>query len=289
MTSVTEELLPAVREVVEAAQTSGPAFELADMKFFADGVRTRAGIQLPDHKAALVFRRIAPRVRELGFRSFAAYRAQLENPDDSEWDHVIGLLTTNHSRFFREIHHFKLLSRHLKALAAAGSCRLRLWSAACAAGQEPYSMAILLAHLLGARQDIDARVLATDINRSVLAAAAHAHYLPEDIGRLPRFAPPYVRRQADGSSTVFGAPLDLVRFRYHNLIGTAWPMRGPFDAIFCRNVLIYLSRADQARVVGRLAQLLKVGGILCLGHSELAHGDNLPIERTEVPSSYVRV
>ena len=288
MTLATDES-SALREVVRAAKTSGPAFEREDLAFFAEAMRKRAGIILPDTKAALVFRRLAPRVRELGLASFAAYRERLKNPDDAEWDHVVGQLTTNHSRFFREIHHFKLLSEHLSALMAPGRCRARIWSAACAAGQEPYSMAILLSHLRAKYPDLDARVLATDVDRSILASAERGRYTPEDVGRLPRFAKPFLRPEADGTSTVVEAPRELVSFKYHNLVGDDWPMRGPFDAIFCRNVLIYLSRSDQARVIDRLAGLLKVGGILCLGHSEVAHGANLPIRRIEVPSSYVRL
>lgn len=289
MMSMTEEPSAAIREVMESAKVAGPAFEYDDLRFFAEAMRNRAGIILPDAKAALVFRRLAPRVRQLGLASFAAYRERLGNPDDAEWDHVVGQLTTNHSHFFREIHHFKLLSKHLTELMAPGRCRLRIWSAACAAGQEPFSMAMLLAHLTLRRTDVDARVLATDVDRSILAAAERGRYTPEDLGRLPRFARPYVRSESDGTSTVTGLPRDLVTFKFHNLVGAEWPMTGPFDAIFCRNVLIYLSRADQARVVERLARLLKVGGILCLGHSEVARGTNLPIKRIEVPSSYVRI
>jgi chemotaxis protein methyltransferase CheR len=279
----------AIRDIFEAARVSGPAFEHDDLRFFADAVRKRAGIQLPDAKAAMIFRRLAPRVRELGFDSFAKYRERLWNPDDDEWDHVVGLLTTNHSRFFREVHHFKLLSKHISELMTPGACRIRLWSAACAAGQEAYSMTITLSHLLGRRRNVDARVLATDIDRTSLASAKAARYASDDIGRVPSLARPYLRRDPDGTSTVVGVPRELVRFKYHNLVGADWPMRGPFDAIFCRNVLIYLSRSDQAKVVARLAGLLKVGGILCLGHAEVARGPNVPIRRIEVPSSYVRI
>jgi chemotaxis protein methyltransferase CheR len=201
----------------------------------------------------------------------------------------VALLTTNHSRFFREIHHFKLLSRHLEEAFGRGVKRVRLWSAACAAGQEPYSMAMLIAHLKQGRPAVDARVLATDVDRTVLEAAAVGRYAPEDVGHLPRFARPYMTQEADGTSTVTGAPRDLVRFRYHNLIGAEWPMRGPFDAIFCRNVLIYLAPDDQTKVIKRLARLLKVGGILCLGHSEIARTEDMPIKRIEVSSSYVRI
>jgi len=279
----------AVREVVESARSAGPEFGPEDLAFFAEGMRQRAGVILPDTKAALVFRRLAPRVRELGFTSFAAYRQRLANPDDVEWEYVVGQLTTNHSHFYREIHHFRLLSEHLAQLVGAGQTRIRIWSAACAAGQEPYSMAILLAHQLGTRKDIDAKVLATDIDRTTLAAAERGRYTPEDLGKLPRFARPYVRSELEGTSTVTEIPRQYVSFKYHNLVSDEWPMRGPFDAIFCRNVLIYLSRADQAAVIARLAALLKVGGILCLGHSEVARSTNAPIKRLDVPSSYVRI
>lgn len=280
---------PALRDIAAASATAGPAFEARDMCFFADAIRARIGVVLPDAKAALVFRRLAPRVRELGFETFARYREHLADPHDAEWERVVALLTTNHSRFFREIHHFKLLSRHLEEAFGRGVKRVRLWSAACAAGQEPYSMAMLIAHLKQGRPAVDARVLATDVDRTVLEAAAVGRYAPEDVGHLPRFARPYMTQEADGTSTVTGAPRDLVRFRYHNLIGAEWPMRGPFDAIFCRNVLIYLAPDDQTKVIKRLARLLKVGGILCLGHSEIARTEDMPIKRIEVSSSYVRI
>ena len=185
---------PALRDIAAASATAGPAFEARDMRFFADAMRARIGVVLPDAKAALVFRRLAPRVRELGFETFARYREHLADPHDAEWERVVALLTTNHSRFFREIHHFKLLDKHLEALLNARAKRIRLWSAACAGGQEPYSMAILLLRALGQRRDVDARVLATDVDNTALETAAAAIYPPEDIGRLPRFAREHLKQ-----------------------------------------------------------------------------------------------
>lgn len=265
-----------------------PAAEAADLAFFARAMRARAGVVLPDSKAALIYRRLAPRVRALGLSDFAAYRARLADPADPEWDAVVAALTTSHSRFFREIHHFRLLERHLEALLAKGAMRVRFWSAACAAGQEPYSMAMLLARAKTDASGVDARVLATDVDSTVLAAAAAAIYPAEDVGHLPRFAREFLREGADGKWALSGAPRDLVRFKRHNLVGGVWPMKGPFDAIFCRNMLIYLSQADQARVVAKLASYLRVGGILCLGHSETARDPALPLARLDVPSAYVR-
>ncbi|MCZ8124021.1 MAG: protein-glutamate O-methyltransferase CheR [Magnetospirillum sp.] len=267
---------------------AGPAAEAADLAFFAGAMRARAGIVLPESKAALIYRRLAPRVRELGLADFASYRARLSDPADPEWDAIVAALTTNHSRFFREIHHFRLLDRHLAAMLRAGAKRIRFWSAGCAAGQEPYSMAMLLARADVAAAGVDARVLATDIDPTALAAAEAAVYPRDDVGHLPRFARAYLRAGTDGKWTLAGPPREMVRFKRHNLVGDVWPMKGPFDAIFCRNMLIYLSPEDQARVVARLVGYLRPRGILCLGHSETARDPALPIDRLDVPSAYVR-
>jgi chemotaxis protein methyltransferase CheR len=266
-----------------------PEAAAADLAFFAGAMRARAGVVLPEAKAALIYRRLAPRVRALGLPDFAAYRARLADPADPEWDAVVAALTTNHSRFFREIHHFRLLDRRLGELLAEGATRIRFWSAACAAGQEPYSMAMLLARANVAEAGIDARVLATDVDPAVLAAAETAVYPREDIGHLPRFARDFLKEGTDAKWTLSGPPRDLVRFKRHNLVGAEWPMKGPFDAIFCRNMLIYLSQADQAKVIAKLASYLRPGGILCLGHSETARDPALPLARLDVPSSYVRI
>jgi chemotaxis protein methyltransferase CheR len=281
---------PEMRAIAEASAATGPAFDARDMRFFAREIRARVGILLPESKAALVFRRLAPRVRALGFASFAEYRSILADADSPEWERIVGLLTTNHSRFFREIHHFKLLQRHIEERLADGARRIRLWSAACASGQEPYSMAMILARLLDGRTGVDARVLATDVDREVLAAAEAGCFGLEDVGHLPRFARGYMRPEPDAAGRLAVSPeiRGFVRFRYHNLVGDSWPMRGPFDVIFCRNMLIYLSAEDQARVVRRLADLLRPGGILCLGHSEVARKDETRVTRIEVASSYVR-
>ena len=272
----------------------GPSLGADDMAFFAAALRGRTGIVLAPGKAALVLRRLAPRLCETGCGSFAEYRALLDDPEAPEWTRVVELLTTNHSRFFREIHHFKLLSRHLDALLAAGQKRLRLWSAACASGQEPYSMALVLHDRLAARGpaaqgDIDARILATDIDRTVLAAAQAGIFSPDDVGHLPAFARAHMAKAADGTFAVAAAMKDYVRFKPHNLVGGDWPMKGPFDAIFCRNMLIYLDPADQTKVVAKLANLVAPGGLLCLGHSEIVRDKTLPLERLGVPSSYARL
>lgn len=276
--------------VLDAARGSGaPSADAADLAFFAGAMRARAGVVLPENKSALIYRRLAPRVRALGLSDFAAYRARLADPADPEWDAVVAALTTNHSRFFREIHHFRLLERHLEGLLESGAKRVRLWSAACAAGQEPYSMAMLLARARFAEAAVDARVLATDIDPVVLASAERAVYPAEDVGHLPRFARAFLRAGADGMWTLSGPPRDLVRFKRHNLAGEDWPMKGPFDAIFCRNMLIYLSPGDQARTIARLVSYLRPGGILCLGHSETARDPALPLARLDTPSAYVRL
>jgi chemotaxis protein methyltransferase CheR len=272
-----------------SAPLVGPVLSSSDLAFFATAMRQRTGIVLAEGKAALVLRRLAPRLRETGCGDFAEYRVLLADPEAPEWTRVVELLTTNHSRFFREIHHFKLLARHLDALLAAGATRLRLWSAACASGQEPYSMALVLHDRLAGRRDIDARILATDIDRTVLAAAETGLYPPEDVGHLPAFARAHMAKADDGTFAVSATMKNYVRFKPHNLVGDDWPMKGPFDAIFCRNMLIYLDPIDQTKVVAKLANLVKPGGILCLGHSEIVRDKTMPLERLGVPSSYARL
>ena len=150
-------------------------------------------------------------------------------------------------------------------------------------------MAMLLARAKLAEAGADARVLATDIDPVVLASAERAVYPAEDVGHLPRFARAFLRAGADGMWTLSGPPRDLVRFKRHNLAGDDWPMKGPFDAIFCRNMLIYLSPGDHARTIARLVSYLRPGGILCLGHSETARDPALPLARLDTPSAYVRL
>ena len=228
-----------------------------------------AGLAIPVGKEGLVHSRLSRRLRETRHPSFASYLAWLEQqgPGD-ERTAVIDLLTTNKTDFFREPAHFDyLLSVVVPEVVAAGR-PLRLWSAGCSSGEEPYTLAMLLQEALP--PGYDARILATDISTRILAKARAGRYGAEQMAGVDR------ERRARWFTEVGGGtpqwqvarPLrDMVAFAHLNLMGP-WPMKGPFDAILCRNVMIYFDKPTQARLVQRYWELLAPGGHLFVGHSE---------------------
>ena len=235
-------------------------------------VQERIGIWLSDSKRELVYGRLSRRLRALGLDGFAAYLELLQSGDPEELQQFCNAITTNLTAFFRERHHFELLaSQLLPALERnnADSRRIRIWSAGCSSGEEPYSIAMVTLETLGHLRGWDVRILATDIDTSVLRHARRAVYGGErleklDSERLLRwFEPVGDGRQFRVCQELRG----LVTFRGLNLVGP-WPMRGPFDLIFCRNVVIYFERDTQREIVCRMARLQQTGDYLFLGHSE---------------------
>ncbi|WP_297512163.1 protein-glutamate O-methyltransferase CheR [uncultured Caulobacter sp.] len=251
------------------------AFTTQDFKRIAALLYDLAGISLPDSKATLVYSRLAKRLRALGMRSFNEYCAFVggENGHD-ESQEMLRALTTNVTRFFREPHHFDdLRANVLEPLAdeiRAGG-RLRLWSAASSTGQEPYSMAFTVLSVWPNAADLDIRILGTDIDTNVLAVGRAAVYDEPLLEGIPAAARSqyFERDPSDRRSwRVCEAARRLVAFRELNLNGPSWPMKGPFDAIFCRNVVIYFDEPTQERVWNRFAPLVAPGGRLYVGHSE---------------------
>ena len=247
-------------------------FALTGRDFDAIRVRVReaAGIVLGDTKRDLVYGRLGKRLRVRGCASFADYLAFLDGPDGgSEQVELINALTTNLTGFFREPHHFETLaSTVLPELAKGPGRRLRIWSAACSSGEEPYSIAMVVHRTVADLRAWDARILATDIDTEMIATsraglydAAKATPIPRDMARGR-----VIRADAD---MVEMAPAlkELIRFRPLNLLGP-WPFRGPFDVIFCRNVVIYFDKETQRQLFDRFADMLPVGGWLFIGHSE---------------------
>lgn len=252
-----------------------------------------AGIVLPPTKAMLVYSRLAPMVRDTNCGTFAAYVERIaSNP--AERTRAIEALTTNHTFFYREAHHFEHFAETvrpdlLRRIAAREP--VRMWSAACSSGEETWS---LILTLLGADRNegrkiagSDTLVLATDLASHVIAKCNAATYATSDLDPIP--AP---LRQAwtlpQGETTVIGPEArGLARFKMLNLLGD-WPLSRPFDVIFCRNVMIYFDQPTKERLVARLAQQLRPGGHLYIGHSERATG---PAERDLVqvgPTIYQR-
>lgn len=250
------------------------AFTGHDFQRIASLLYGEAGITLPEGKATLVYSRLAKRLRALGMEAFRDYCDLVESGQGAdERMAMMAALTTNVTRFFREPHHFDLLkSQVLEPLAPAvrAGRRLRLWSAACSSGQEPYSMALTVLETLPDAGRLDVRILATDIDPNMVAAARNAVYSEDLIEAIPSaLRNKYLERDPEARHLWRLSPAvrDLVRVQPLNLIGD-WPMKGRFDAIFCRNVVIYFDDATQERVWRRFAPLLNPGARLYVGHSE---------------------
>lgn len=249
-------------------------FTDADFERVRGMVYQHAGIQLSDVKRDLVYSRLARRVRALNFREFDAYLDHVETGADGEFTEFLNAITTNLTSFFRERHHFDALRKTMlpQLMAArAQSRRLRIWSAGCSTGEEPYSIAMTLRDVVPDGKGWDARILATDLDTNVLAHAREGIYNADRMGQLPEST---VRRwfrrgRGEHTSKVRVAPelQQLITFNQLNLM-EPWPMRGRFDVIFCRNVVIYFDKITQAKLFERFADMLSDDGFLIVGHSE---------------------
>ncbi len=256
-----------------------PTDELTDRQFAEISVLVKrlCGINLHEGKRALVRSRLTKRLRQLRIPSFERYMEILSaDKSGRELVALLDLLSTNLTRFFRESAHFDLLVERIrKDCAGAGRPSLRLWSAGCSTGEEPYSLAISLFEGFEDFERWDARLLATDLSTEALATAREGLY---DAQRLAEVDPDIVSRhfrpaEVNGKSgyCVADHVKRVVRFARLNLM-EAWPMSGPFDAILCRNVMIYFDKATQERLVTRFHEVLRPGGTLCIGHSESLTG-----------------
>lgn len=252
-------------------------FTAEDFRHIASMLHAHSGIALSEGKAALVYSRLAKRLRVLGLRSFREYCALVDGADGvDERQAMTAALTTNVTRFYREPHHFDdLRDRVMPALArrAKAGGRVRLWSAACSNGQEPYSMALTVLSVLPEAADLDVRILATDIDPNMVAQG-HAGVYSEDLlepAPATLWRKYFDRADERGAWSAGDQLRRLVSFRELNLIGD-WPMRGKFDVIFCRNVVIYFDDATQERVWSRFTPLMTPGATLYIGHSERVSG-----------------
>jgi chemotaxis protein methyltransferase CheR len=260
------------------SQPAPPEQELAlpDFQAIAAIALREFGLSLPVSKRQLVQSRLARRLRTLDLQGFGAYRALLESEGGAqELPMLLSALTTNVTRFFREIHHFDLLLDQvmpaLVARARAGE-RVRIWSAACSSGQEPYSIALTALKIDPGIGRCNFKILATDIDPVIVEKARRAQYNAQEIAGISQryFRPADVVHRPNGIEGTFTlAPevKDLITFGVLNLIAEP-PFSGPFDVIFCRNVAIYFDRPTQQRVWRRLSGLLSRRGMLFIGHSE---------------------
>lgn len=245
-----------------------------DFQYLRQLVRRETGIVITDAKREMIYSRLVRRLRSLKLRDFEEYCRLLEKDAEGELNAFTNAITTNLTSFFREPHHFaylqdvvipELLRRN------AASRRIRIWSAGCSTGEEPYSIAIAVAEVLPVAADWDWRILATDIDTDVLAKAERGIYAEERVAgisqlRLRRW---FLRGSGDnrGMVQVAATLRDKISFRRLNLM-EEWPVRGPIDVQFCRNVVIYFDKNTQRRIFDQFAERMADDCCLFIGHSE---------------------
>jgi chemotaxis protein methyltransferase CheR len=257
------------------AKTREFGFTDADFESLRGLARQLAGISLGDAKRELVYGRVSRRLRELRLSSFAEYRSLLAGPQgQTEIGEFINAVTTNLTAFFREKHHFDYLREHFlapRAATANANRRIRIWCAAASTGEEPYSIAMTVAEAIPDWQRWDIRILATDLDTNVLRHAEAGLYTEDRVRDMPRaLVTRYFDRRVEGMKVRLQVKPELAKmisFRQLNLI-QALPMKGPLDAIFCRNVIIYFDKDTQRGLFARMAPLQRAGDLLFLGHSE---------------------
>ena len=227
------------------------------------------GITLSDHKQNMIYGRLARRLRALNLTSFDDY-CKLLVDDTPEVNEFINAITTNLTAFFREKHHFDFLKNTaLPRLLRNNvrSKRLRIWSAGCSTGEEPYSIAMTLAACSGFAH-WDAKILATDLDSNVVAKGQAGIYQEDRCTGIPDEYTRYLKRNpSTGEIKVRESVQKSIAFKQLNLLHS-WPMKGPFDVIFCRNVVIYFDQETQKKLFARYHQILADGGYLFIGHSE---------------------
>ena len=247
------------------------AFSDADFRRLAELAYEFAGISLSESKRNLLYSRLSRRLRALGLSAFSEYRVLLDS-DEREVENFVNSISTNHTKFFREAHHFDHLRTHVavpfpQLAAATGVRRLRVWSAGCSTGEEPYTIAVVLKREIRDIGSYDVRILATDIDTDVLKRAARGEFAEGTVDDVPK---PYQEHFAvRDDKVVMGDDMrSLIAFRRLNLMDEPWPFRGLFDAIFCRNVMIYFDGPTKAKLVDRFIKQIRPGGWLYIGHSE---------------------
>ncbi|MFZ6742668.1 CheR family methyltransferase [Undibacterium sp. JH2W] len=244
------------------------AFNSRDFDRVRDLIYKKAGISLADSKQEMVYSRLARRLRATGISSFSDYLDSLENNQiESEWEAFTNALTTNLTSFFREEHHFPILAEHI----AKRQETVNIWCSASSTGEEPYSIAMTLCEAFGTLRP-PAHIIATDIDTNVLETASRGVY---NLDRIEKLSAERTRKfflkgkgAQEGLVRVRPELRELITFKQLNLLGDSWPLSGEFDAIFCRNVMIYFDKPTQGKILKKFVPLMKPDGLLFAGHSE---------------------
>jgi len=254
-------------------------------------IYAHAGISLSEQKNDLVYSRLAKRLRKHKIHRFDTYLQMLEDSEHPEWEEFINALTTNLTSFFRENHHFTRLSHHIKDSFSriTEDTPIKIWCAASSTGEEPYSIAMTVSNTY-ANLTPPVKILATDLDTRVLDKAKKGIYHIDNIGKFSSLQKERYLLHGKGSKTdqVMMRPelKSLITFKQLNLLED-WPMKGQFDYIFCRNVMIYFDKPTQYKLLGKFAKHIKKGGLLFVGHSE-SFPDAKNIFKLDKQTVYVR-
>lgn len=247
-------------------------FSDTQFRYLAGLASKRTGIVLAEHKKDMVYSRLVRRLRVLKLQGFDEYCQLLQGEQvDEEIGHLVNAITTNLTSFFREKHHFEHLHDAVLVplvTAAPAEKRLRIWSAGCSRGMEPYSIAMMVNAAIKKSNNWDAKILATDIDTNMLDIGKCGEYPIEQYENIPSSCREYVEvDKKNGTMHMKDSLKSQISFKPLNLL-EHWPMKGSFDAIFCRNVVIYFDKPTQTKLFNRMADLLKPEGWLYIGHSE---------------------
>ncbi|WP_016957488.1 CheR family methyltransferase [Catenovulum agarivorans] len=249
----------------------------ADFNYIKQQLYIHAGIVLGEHKKEMVYSRLSRRIRHLQLTNFKQYCDYLKAHSEHELSAFVNALTTNLTSFFRENHHFEFLKQLAQTQWQQDKNmkrKIRIWSAGCSTGEEPYSIAMTLTESLNLKQ-WDCKILATDLDSNVLATAKNAQYDRRRLesSQLPLGLKYFTAAEDATVVTLKNTVRQLVHIKRLNLLQPQWPMKGLFDVIFCRNVVIYFDLATKNQLIRRYAQYLKPNGYLFMGHSETMSRD----------------
>lgn len=244
-------------------------FTAADFERIRKLIYQHAGISLSAAKQDMVYSRLARRLRATGKNTFNEYLDLLERGDKDEWERFVNSLTTNLTSFFREPHHFPIFAEHLKKLGSRNP--IRVWCSAASTGEEPYSIAMTVAETFGGF-NTPVSIIASDLDTNVLSVADKGVYA---LDRVERLSPDRLKRfflKGSGSQEGFAAVRPelrrMIQFQKVNLLDASYPVKGPLDVIFCRNVMIYFDKPTQYKILSRFAPMMQEDGLLFAGHSE---------------------
>jgi len=256
-------------EDISDSRTREYTFVQSDFERIKKLIYQHAGISLSSSKQNMVYSRLARRVRINGFNNFHEYLNFLERGSPEEWEAFTNALTTNLTAFFREQHHFPILEKHVEQ--RKNQKKIQLWCSASSTGEEPYSMAMAMVQAFKTFTP-PVHILATDLDTNVLAKAQLGVYPLDKLEKIPKekLKQFFLKGKGHhaGSARVRPELRNMITFRQLNLLDESWPIRGPFDAIFCRNVMIYFDKPTQYKILKKFVPLLAPDGLLFAGHSE---------------------